>query len=93
MTESLPKGYKPWLILSVAVLVGSLVLLAVAVTVAFVTFSDKSAPLWDVVIGVVAVLGVVVGFGGLFLLIATAGFLAWREGRRVQVLPPEDAAR
>ncbi len=88
MTDSLPKGYKPWLILSVAVLVGSLILLAVAVTVAFVTFSEKSAPLWDVVLGVAAVLGIVGGFGGLFLLMATAGFLSWRESRRVQVLPP-----
>ena len=88
MTESLPSGYKPWLIASLVVLVGSLGLLAVAVVAAFVTFADKSAPLWDVVLGVLSVLGIVAGFGGLFLLMAAAGFSSWREGRKVQVLPP-----
>ncbi len=89
MTESLPKGFKPWLIVSVAVLVGSLGLLAVAVTAAFFTFADVAAPLWVIVLGVLALLGVGLGFGGLFLLLATAGWQSWREGRRVQVLPPE----
>ena len=88
MTESLPKGYKPWLIASLVVLVGSLILLAVAVTAAFVTFQDVSAPLWVVMLGAISVLGVVAGFGGLFLLMATAGYLSWRDGRKVQVIRP-----
>jgi len=88
VTEPLGRGYKPWLIVSVALLVGSLGLLAVAVTAAFVTFADAAAPLWDVVLGVFAVLGVVAGFGGLFLLLATAGWRSFREGQRVQVIPP-----
>jgi hypothetical protein len=91
VTDSLPKGYRPWLILSVSVLVGSLLMLAIAVTVAFLTFSAQSAPLWDVILGVVGVFGIAAGFAGLFLLMATAGWLSWRESRRVQILPPEHA--
>ncbi len=89
MTESLPKGYKVWLIASVAVLVGSLGLLAMAVTAAFWTFADTTAPLWVVVLGALSLLGVGVGFAGLFLLLATAGYKSFRESRRVQVLPPD----
>jgi membrane protein implicated in regulation of membrane protease activity len=89
VTESLPKGYKVWLIASVAVLVGSLGLLAMAVTAAFWTFADTTAPLWVVVLGALSLLGVGVGFAGLFLLLATAGYKSFRESRRVQVLPPD----
>lgn len=89
MTESLPKGFKPWLIMSIVVLVGSLGLLAIAVTAAFLTFADTKAPLWVVVLGALSLLGVGLGFGGLFLLLVTAGYRSFREGRRVQVLPPQ----
>lgn len=82
------KEYKPWLIGSVIVLVCSLVLLAGDVVAAFLNFSEEMTPLWVVVVGAVALLGVAVGFGGLFLLMATAGWKAFREGRRIQVLPP-----
>ncbi len=92
MTESLPRGYVPWLIASVAVLLVSLGLLAVAVTAAFWTFAEQSAPLWVVVLGALSVLGVALGFGGLFLLLAVAGYNAWRESRRVQLLPPDPAS-
>ena len=74
MTESLPKGYKPWLIASVGVLVLSLGLLAVAVTAAFWTFADTTAPLWVVILGALSLLGVGLGFGGLFLLLAIVHF-------------------
>ena len=87
--EPISKAYKPWIILSIAVLVGSLILLAIAVTAAFVTFGQKDVPLWVIVLGVLAMLGVALGFGGFFLLMATAAWNNWREGRRVQVLPPE----
>ena len=93
MTESLPKGYKPWLVVSIIVLVGSLILLAIAVTAAFLTFADKASPLWVVILGVLSLLGVALGFGGLFLLLVTAGYRSFREGRRVQVLPPEQTSQ
>jgi hypothetical protein len=91
VTDSLPKGYQAWLIACTSVLVGSLILLAVAVTAAFVTFADVSAPLWDVVLGVVAVLGIVAGFGGLMLMLVVAGYRSFREGRKVQVISPAHA--
>ncbi len=87
------KGYKPWIVLSVAVLVGSLLLLIVSVFIGFVYYSETGQPLWVVLMGVVSVLGIGLGFGGFFLLMMTAGWLSWREGRRVQVLPPERAAK
>ncbi len=93
MTESIPKGYKPWLIASVVVLVGSLGLLAVAVTAAFWTFADTTAPVWVGVLGALSLLGIGVGFGGLFLLMVTAGYKSFREGRRVQILPPERSSQ
>jgi uncharacterized membrane protein YqhA len=89
VTESLPKAYKPWLIASLVILVGSLVLLAIAVTAAFWTFADQTTPLWAVVLGVLSLLGIALGFGGLFLMLVAAGYKSFREGRRVQILPPE----
>ncbi len=88
MSESIGKAYKPWLILSVAVLIGSLLLLGVAMTVAFVGRSEVT-PLWVIVLGVLGALGVGLGFGGFFLMMVAAGWGAWRESRRVQILPPE----
>lgn len=87
--EPIPKAYKPWIIGLATILVGSLIVLSADVGLAFVSYADKSTPLWVIVVGVLSALGVALGFGGLFLLMATAGFHAWREGRRVQVLPPE----
>lgn len=89
MVESIPKGYKPWLIASLAVLVGSLMLLAGTVTGAFIYFGETKTPLWIVAMGVIAVFGVLVGFGGLFMLMAAAGITSFREGRRVQVISPQ----
>jgi hypothetical protein len=89
MVESLPKAYKPGIILSVLILVGSLFLLAIAVVAAFATFGDQATPLWVTVVGAVALLGIAVGFGGFVLLMGIAGFLSFREHRRVQILPPE----
>lgn len=89
----IPKSYKPWIILSVVVLVGSLLLLAVAVTMGMVEFRDPTTPVWVIVIGVLSVLGILAGFSGFFGLLLFAGWQAWREGRKVQVLPPEHAPR
>ena len=88
-SEPVPKAYRPWLIISVVVLVGSLVLLAVAVAAAFVSFGDRTTPFWVIVVGALAVMGVAVGFGGFFLIMAAAAYQNWRESRRVQVIPPE----
>jgi len=87
VTESLGKAYRPWLIASVAVLVVSLLLLAFVGTMAFV--GSSQAPLWLIALGVVAVLGVAVGFAGFFLMMLAAGWKSFREARRVQVIPPE----
>ncbi len=87
------KGYKPWIVASVAVLVGSLLLLITTVFIGFVYYSETGQPLWVVLMGVVSVLGIGVGFGGFFLLMMAAGWLSWRKDRRVQVLPPEREAK
>ena len=91
MTDSIGKAYKPWLLASLVVLVGSLILLAVAGTVAFVGNTGEPTALWVIVLGVVAGLGVGLGFGGFFLMMVVAGWASWRESRRVQVISPERA--
>ena len=88
--DPIPRSYKPWLIVSIVVLVGSLILLSATVIAAFVSFGDSTTPLWVIVLGVFAVFGVMLGFGGFFLLMATAAYQNWRESRRVQIIPPED---
>ena len=90
LAPPIPKAYTPWIIVSTLALIGGLLLLAVAVTAAFVTFAAVGTPLWVIVIGVFAVIGIVGGFGGLFLLLGAAAWTSWREGRRVQVLPPAE---
>ena len=89
MQESIPKGYKPFLVASIAVLVLSLMLLAGAVCAAFFYFSGQGTPLWVVVMGGFAVLGIVTGFAGFLGMMGVAGWRSFREARRVQVLPPE----
>ena len=87
--EPIGKEYKPWLVLSLVVLVGSLFLLAVTVTAAFVEFETVTTPVWVIVLGVLAILGIGLGFAGFLLIMVAAGWKAWRDARRVQVLPPE----
>ncbi len=89
MSDSLPRAFKPWLIASVSLLVLSLAVLAISVTAAFVSFQQTGTPLWVVVLGALSVFGILLGFGGMFLLMAIAGVKAFRDGRKVQVLPPE----
>jgi len=89
MSESIGKAYKPWLIASAAVLVGSLLLLAIMGTVAFAGFANTATPLWVIILSVVAALGVALGFAGLFLLMLAAGLQSFRESRRVQIIPPQ----
>lgn len=88
MSESIGKPYIPWLILCLAVLVGSLILLAVAVIAGFSSFAAASTPLWVIVLGAIAVIGVGLGFAGFFLLMTVAGWRSFREGQRVQIISP-----
>ena len=87
--DPIGKAYKPWLILSLVVLVGSLFPLAVTVSAAFIEFDQKTTPLWVIILGVLAGLGIALGFAGFLLIMLAAGYNAWKDGRRVQVLPPE----
>ena len=89
MTESLPKAYKIWIVASVALLVFSLLLLAISVGAAFFYFSGGVTPVWVVVLGGLAVFGILAGFGGFLTMMGVAGWRSFREARRVQVLPPE----
>lgn len=78
---ALPKLYQIWLVVCLVVLVGSLLLLAISAGAAFVYYSDVAVPLWLTVIGVLAGMGVALGFGGLFLLLVLAGWRSRREGK------------
>ena len=89
MAESIGKAYKPYLMLSLAVLIGSLALLAVVGTVAFIATAGAPVPLWVVVLAVVSVLGMMAGFGGFLLIMVVAGWQSFRAARKVQVLSPE----
>jgi hypothetical protein len=88
LSKAIPDRAKKWLIASLAVLLFSLVLVLGDIVAAFVYFADKTDPLWVTLLGVAGVLGVAVGFGGFFLLMAIAGWRSFREARRVQVIPP-----
>ena len=88
LSKAIPDRAKKWLIVSLAVLLFSLVLVLGDIVAAFVYFADKTDPLWVTLLGVAGVLGVAVGFGGFFLLMAIAGWRSFREARRVQVIPP-----
>lgn len=90
MRESLGKRYRPWLIASLVILVGSLMSLALVVTVMFVYFSGLEKPLWLELLFVVTGLGVMAGFAGFFLMMMLAGWNSFREGQRVQVISPEN---
>ena len=88
-TESIGKAYKPWIIASVVVLVGSLMLLAVVGTIGFVYYASSGMPIWLILLGVAAALGVALGFGGFFLLMMTAGWKSFRDDRKVQIISPD----
>ena len=90
--ESIPRGYRPWIVASIAVLVVSLMLLAGTVGASFFYFEDHGSPLWVVVLGGFAVFGVLLGFSGFFVMMMIAGWRSFREGRRMQILPPEHVA-
>jgi hypothetical protein len=92
-SESIGKVYKPWIIVSLALLVGSLLVLAADMAYAFLYHAGQDTPLWVIVIAVIAGLGLLAGFAGFFLLMMVAGWSSWRATRRIQVLPPESSSR
>jgi uncharacterized integral membrane protein len=80
--KAIPDGMRGWVIGSVAVLLVSLVLLVGNIAAGFYYFSDMKTPLWVSVLGAVSILGVVVGFGGLFLLMIFAAMKERREMKK-----------
>ncbi len=88
--ESIGKAYKPFLIASLVVLVGSLGVLAIAMTLAFLDYTGRPMPLGLTVFAVLGALGLGLGFAGFFLIMLAAAWQTWREGRRVQVIPPQN---
>ena len=88
--ESLPKGYKPFIIASLTILVLSLVLLAGAVVAAFVFFGGEGTPLWVVVMGGFAVFGIALGFAGFLGMMLVAGWRSFKESRRARLGAPAE---
>jgi uncharacterized sodium:solute symporter family permease YidK len=87
-SKSLPDGFKGWIIASVAVMLLSLVLVLGDIVAAFAYFSEKTNPLWITLLGVAGALGVALGFAGLFVLLAFAGWRSYLESKRVHIIPP-----
>jgi hypothetical protein len=83
--KAMPDGLKGWLIASVVVLLGSLALFVGSVVAGFAYFTEKTAPLWVTVVGVVAVLGIAAGFGGLLLVLVMAAAKSRKDDRAQSV--------
>jgi hypothetical protein len=77
-TKAMPDGLKGWLVVSLVVLVGSLILFAGDVSAGFAYFIAKTAPAWVTSLGVAAVIGMSVGIAGLVLVF----FLTTLRSRR-----------
>ncbi len=75
----IPKAYRLWLVLLLAILVFSLLVLVVTTSIAFIYYSDVLTPLWLTVLGTLAAFGVALGFGGLFFLLVIAGYRSFKE--------------
>ena len=70
--DPIPKSLKVWLVGSVVVLLGSLLLFVSTIVAGFLYFNDPQTPLWVTIVGVISVLGIAAAFGGLFLTMALA---------------------
>ncbi|GEM_PF-1321028 len=88
MPGPMGKSYKPWVIVSLATLLLSLMSLTVTVTISFVYFTGKDSPIWLIVLISLFAMGVGLGFAGFFGLMVFAGWQSFREGQRVQVISP-----
>jgi hypothetical protein len=81
-SKAMPDGFKWWLVASVSVLLFSLLLFVGNVVAGFVYFMSKTAPVWVTALGLVALLGMCVGFGGLFLLLILVAVKAHRGDKK-----------
>jgi len=88
-SKALLDQFKGWIVASVSLLLLSLVLVLGDIVAAFVYFSEKTSPLWVTLLGVAGALGVGLGFAGLFVLMAIAGWRSYRESKRVQIISPD----
>ena len=68
-----------WLVASTVVLVGSLVLLGIDVVMGFAYFGEPTWPVWFWVLGIVATVGIGLGFSGFVGLMAVAGYQAFKR--------------
>jgi hypothetical protein len=81
-SKAMPEGFKWWLVASVSVLLFSLLLFAGNVVAGFVYFTGQTAPVWVTALGIAALLGMCVGFGGLFLLLILVAVKAHRNDKK-----------
>jgi hypothetical protein len=87
-SKALPDGFKGWIVASVSLLLVSLLLVLGDIVAAFVYFSEETSPWWVALLGVAGALGVGLGFAGLFVVMAIAGWRSYRESKRVQIISP-----
>lgn len=87
-SKALPDGFKGWIVASVSLLLVSLLLVLGDIVAVFAYFSDKTSPLWVTLLGGAGVVGVGLGFGGFFVLMAVAGWRSHRESKRVEIILP-----
>lgn len=87
-SKALPDQFKGWIVASVSLLLLSLALVLGDIVAAFVYFSEKTSPLWVTVLGVAGAFGVGLGFAGLFVLMAIAGWRSYQESKRVEIISP-----
>jgi hypothetical protein len=87
-SKALPDGFKGWIVASVSLLLVSLLLVLGDIVAVFAYFSDKTSPLWVTLLGGAGVVGVGLGFGGFFVLMAVAGWRSHRVSKRVEIILP-----
>ncbi len=92
-SKALPDQFKGWIVASVSLLLVSLALVLGDIVAAFVYFSEQTSPWWVALLGVAGAFGVVLGFAGLFLLMAFAGWRSYQESKRVQIISPDHEDR
>jgi hypothetical protein len=92
-SKALPDQFKGWIVASVSLLLVSLVLVLGDIVAAFVHFSEKTSPWWVTLLGAAGAFGVVLGFAGLFVLMAIAGWRSYQESKRVQIISPVHEGR
>ena len=82
-SKAMPEGCKWWLVASIAVLMVSLAMFVGTVVAGFIYFTEKATPIWVTLLVVFSVLGMGVGFGGLFLILIFVAWKAHRDDKRL----------